>query len=277
MARRAPVALVFRRGPSRWVQLIRWNTQTDEFERGQWFHGRIYERRCDLSPDGSLFIYFAQKKTGRMLRDKEYTYAWTAISKPPYFTALALWPKGDCWHGGGLFEDAKRVFLNHKPEVAKPHPNHKPHLLRIRPNPEAQGEDDPIYSKRLERDGWRLRQEWRMEYRNWRGTKQLFELSPEIREKKNLSSGLAIRLTRTFRHFDYSEVFSVVGNGPNREFPLSECAWADWDQEGRLVFARHGKLFAGRMRKAVLEQQLLCELNQEKPAEVKPPDWATRW
>ena len=28
---------------------------------------------------------------------------WTAISRPPWFTALAVWPKGDSWGGGGLF------------------------------------------------------------------------------------------------------------------------------------------------------------------------------
>src|SRR5262249_17885427 len=44
---------------------------------------------------------FAQKITGRSKKDTEYTYAWTAISRPPFLTALALWPKGDCWHGAG--------------------------------------------------------------------------------------------------------------------------------------------------------------------------------
>lgn len=101
-ARRSPTAVIFRRGPSKWVQLIKWNTATDLFESGQWFNGRIYERRSDLSPDGSLLIYFAQKISARSMQDAEYTYAWTAISRPPFLTALALWPKGDCWHGGGL-------------------------------------------------------------------------------------------------------------------------------------------------------------------------------
>src|SRR5688500_14144217 len=112
LARRQPVAVLFRRGPSRWVQLVRWDTSRDVFERGQWFHGRIYERRSDLSPDGSLLVYFAQKITARSLQDREYTYAWTAVSRPPYFTALALWPKGDCWHGGGTFGEDRDILLN---------------------------------------------------------------------------------------------------------------------------------------------------------------------
>jgi hypothetical protein len=79
-AHSAPVAVVLRRGPTKWVQLVKWRTDGDEFEAGQWFKGRIYDRRSDLSPDGSLLIYFASKITGRTLADSEYTYAWTAIS-----------------------------------------------------------------------------------------------------------------------------------------------------------------------------------------------------
>jgi len=63
--------------------MIRWNTADDTFESGQWFRGRIYDRRSDLSPDGSLLLYFARKINGRTLADKGYTYAWTAVSKPP--------------------------------------------------------------------------------------------------------------------------------------------------------------------------------------------------
>ena len=74
-----------------------------------------------------MLVYFAQKIEGRTLQDTEYTYAWTAVSRPPYITALALWPKGDCWHGGGLFQDNKTLILNHKPDVAKAHPNHIPY------------------------------------------------------------------------------------------------------------------------------------------------------
>lgn len=53
LARSSPTGVIFRRGPTKWVQLIKWNTDDDSFEAGQWFHGRIYEHRCDMSPDGS--------------------------------------------------------------------------------------------------------------------------------------------------------------------------------------------------------------------------------
>ena len=54
VARAAPRAVVFRRGPSEWYQVIAWDTARDVFSDGAWFKGRIYENRCDLSPDGRL-------------------------------------------------------------------------------------------------------------------------------------------------------------------------------------------------------------------------------
>ena len=59
LAREAPKAVIFRRGPSGQVCTIGWDLETDTFTMGQWLKGRIYEYRSDLSPDGKLMIYFA--------------------------------------------------------------------------------------------------------------------------------------------------------------------------------------------------------------------------
>jgi hypothetical protein len=63
-AERAHEAVIFRRGPSRWHHVIRWNTKDDTFFRGAWFKGRIYPEKCDLSPDGDLLLYFAHQEAG---------------------------------------------------------------------------------------------------------------------------------------------------------------------------------------------------------------------
>ena len=57
----APVAAILRRGTTKWVRLVSWNTAEDSIKEGSWFHGRIYENRCSVSPDGTLFAYFATK------------------------------------------------------------------------------------------------------------------------------------------------------------------------------------------------------------------------
>ncbi len=95
----APVAVVLRRGPSRWVEVVKWHTDSDLFEPGQWLHGRIIGARCGLSADGRYFVYFATRYGSRSGPD-----TWTAVSRPPWLTALKLWPSGDMWHGGGRFD-----------------------------------------------------------------------------------------------------------------------------------------------------------------------------
>jgi hypothetical protein len=276
-ARKSPMAVIFRRGPSKWVQLIKWDTMSDTFEPGQWFNGRIYERRSDLSPDGSLLIYFAQKISARSMKDEEYTYAWTAISKPPYLTALALWPKGDCWHGGGSFKSGKVVLLNHKPEVSVPHKKHKPHrFLLVTPNPQAHGEDDPIYSQRLERDGWHLKEAWQVENRGY--PKMFHTIQPEVREKASLSHTHVIQLTRSIECLDYEEDFALRSAKQSHAANIARASWADWDQQGRLVFARDGKIFAASIKAdSDIVEKLLVDLNTSKPKPLPPPEWATKW
>jgi hypothetical protein len=245
LARKAPVGVIFRRGSSKWVHIVQWNTDSDTFEYGQWFHGQMYPRRSDLSPNGKLLVYFCAKWSKRrieeaeLMLDKEragdlthdlrlllkrkpkvrteYTYAWTAVSKPPYLTALGLWPKGDCWHGGGLFKSNRVLWLNHKPLVAIPHKDHLPVALRVENNPSACGEDDPIYSLRLERDGWKKVQDLKYE---WTGIAHGFKThQPEIRVKASRrSAGIKLLMNRSISLFKSREGFSVVKGKSRRNF-----------------------------------------------------------
>ena len=109
-ASESPQALILRRGPSDWVHLLQWHTDNDVVNRGAWFHGRIDAERCSLSPDGNLFVYFAvcHRKSSR----RPLSFAWTAISKPPWLTALIRWPQSDTWGGGGAFNTNHSLFLN---------------------------------------------------------------------------------------------------------------------------------------------------------------------
>jgi len=46
VARDARTAVVFRRGPSKQVRMLRWDLATDAVTPGQWLSGRIYAERC---------------------------------------------------------------------------------------------------------------------------------------------------------------------------------------------------------------------------------------
>lgn len=77
-------------------------------EHGAWFKGRIYEDKCDLSPDGKLFVYFALKGS---YNEHGLPNTWTALSRPPWLKALALWPHGDTYFGGGRFTANRELAL----------------------------------------------------------------------------------------------------------------------------------------------------------------------
>src|SRR5690606_35760964 len=232
--------------------------------------------RCDLSPNGNLLIYFVSKFNKRTLANSEYTYAWTAISKPPWLTALALWPKGDCWHGGGLFRSDKLVMLNHRPTIAKPHPKHLPaKWLTVIPNPEAAGENDPLYSMRLTRDGWQVVQKWHYKFR---GTKGYVTDQPEIKVKSRLNSDSPytdLMMQRQINGFKYSESFGVKKPASKEPIWLENADCARWDQQGRLVFTSEGKLWAGHISaEGILAKSEIADFNDQKPEPLNSPAWA---
>jgi hypothetical protein len=156
-ARQANTAVIIRRGPSKSVCTMLWDRRNDTFKLGQWLKGRIYERRCDLSPDGKHFIYFAMNgKWGGPVKG-----SWTAISRAPYLKALALWPWGDCWNGGGLFLTDSRFWLNnHWYDEATDTIGRLGTKLVQEPgypfDENYGGECPGVYYLRLQRDGWKL-------------------------------------------------------------------------------------------------------------------------
>jgi len=110
IARNAAVAVIFRRGPSRLVRMLKWNLRNDRIEPGQWIEAGVHVTRCDVSPNGELVACFVASYRRR-------PGTWTAISRPPFFTALAVWPKGDSWGGGGLFMSDRHFLLEHDERV----------------------------------------------------------------------------------------------------------------------------------------------------------------
>ena len=127
MAKRAPIAVIIRKGPAAWTHLISWETKSDTFTEGAWFRGRIYAEKCDLSPDGKLFVYSAFQ--GKRLRTS-FTDSWTAVSRAPWLHALTLWPMGTTYGGGGRFTGDRKLMLR---GATKTHPNFPLRGLAVEP------------------------------------------------------------------------------------------------------------------------------------------------
>jgi hypothetical protein len=277
-ASKANKAVVIRRGPTKWYRLSLWHTDSDRFEHGQWFKGRIYEQRSDLSPDGSLFLYFAAKHglSGKSMA-VGYRSTWTAISKPPYLTALALWAIGDTWMGGGLFLNQRTVWLNKLPCFpAAPHPNHRPpKRLRIIPNTKLLSGNMPMFIQRLHRDGWVTQPEGVYEQTDW----QTAWMSNEPFTWHKTSRDGRFHLIMNWVLVYYDEVFSfdLVNASTQEKTALHDWKWADWDQRGRLIGVRNGQIWTMNPDRLYEDETLLADFNDQKPEPMVAPGWARRW
>lgn len=119
-----------------------------------------------------------------------YSDSWTAVSRPPWLHALALWPMHTTYGGGGRFTGNRRLVLR---GVSAAHPEHPPHGLEI-----GQG-DAPLHAATNEVEG---------------------------------------------------------------------ADWSGRDREGRLIFAREGRIYRGDVE--------LADLSALKPDPQPAPEWATR-
>lgn len=277
LARETSKAVIVRRGPSKWARIILWHTDTDTFENGQWLRGRIFAERCALSPDGSLLLYFAMqwhKARGG------YRGTWTALSKPPYLTALALWPLGDSWSGGGIFLDNRSVYLHQYP--TEPHPDHvPPKQLRVITSEDQLTKRDQRTLERIKEKDWRLVHE--------PANKE--ELLVDGRRVKDppvwhYPHPTNERYTLVQRKYGYRPDYypnpSLIGYAlmdwvNNTEIKLEGVNWAEWDQQGRLAYVRDGQVFAQEPQQVGTFARPLADFNDMKFEEIPPPGWATRW
>lgn len=300
IARNAAKAVVLRRGPSRQVLMLRWDMEADTFEEGQWFKGRIYERRCDLSPCGEYFVYFAGKHRGEF-------GTYTVVSRPPYFSAHILWPKGDCWGGGGLFDvKAKTLHLNHQTEwnaktktwaKAFPKANGGPAFGKL-PLPckniaplgehSGCGEDLPIEHARMTRDGWTFEnKDFKADIpRGWKpvpapdedGIAFRWQIEGALIWRKAAADGRKLTLIQDQagqvdgrRHIITCHLTTPKGELVD----YKRVDWADFDKNGDLLYARNGCLFRAKPGQ---EDAPLCliDLNDRTFRTVLPPEGMDR-
>lgn len=237
----------------------------DRFKLGQWLKGRIYERRCDLSPDGKYLIYFAMN--GRWHSPSKGS--WTAISIAPYLKAIVFLPKGDCWNGGGLWTDKNTYWLNdgHAPHLAESKGADGQGRVRCTSSIEKEfygGECPGIYYDRLVRSGWTYAGQIgadEIKNRKWWNThtRELFT--------KAAAEGWILE------KIAHSQVGSQPGkgcywdehrlthrtSGKALEFP--DWEWAEVDGRS-IVWAAEGKIFRGWLGKdGIRDSKKLIDLN----------------
>ncbi len=263
-ATEAPVVAVFRRGPTDWSHVGRWDLTNRCYEPGAWLQGRIFPRRSDLSPDGRWLCTFAHKPNAGW----EHGEAYVAISKLPWLTALHAFGTCGTWTRGYHFT-ADRDLDDTKDVKELP----LPYGLRSIPvvqfaNERRRGwEEAPDSPPREPGDAWDQRRNARMEKRRPTG-KQLLRVE---------SLGWAGGEPGVDQAVDGLRVLYSLESEASLEL-LDNVQWADWDRDGKLLAAtRDGKLQVCNVDAGSPEILFEEDLSILEPAPDPAPAWAQRW
>src|SRR5262249_27572143 len=150
-------------------------------------------------------------------------------------SALAMWPKGDAWGGGGLFEGETRLLLNHPPgQNALGEGFHIPNGFSVLPLGETsgRGEDRPLQQARDDRDGWRLVRSATWHKQRRRSRMRWVAQGGEIHKKDGGDNGGGIALYRTLEGVDevngpfYVLRHTLVREATGESAELGRTDWA---------------------------------------------------
>ncbi len=235
-ARDAPLVVVLRRKPSKMFHVLGWNTRTDVLEPGSWFNGRLYEKRCDVSPDGAWLVYFGAGP-GSMK-------TWTGLAHPPWLRAVAWFEGTGTWLGGGFWRDARTLCVTAYPGWATPEPHPSAPKLPFtveRHDWRRDAGDLEVLTHRFDRD-WVFDAaasapvhavgrggNWSTRGVTWTWTRKPTARHPTLRVR----GPLATAESATGFAFSLDENPAL----------LADADWADYDALGQLVFARAGVLY----------------------------------
>ncbi|MEN8377079.1 MAG: hypothetical protein ABFS34_16770 [Gemmatimonadota bacterium] len=259
----APIVAVFRRGPSAWSHVGRWDIAEGQYEPGGWLKGRIFPRRSDLSPDGRYLCYFAHKPTATW----EHGDAYVALSRLPWLSALHAFAEIGTWTRGYAF--------NVDGSVSHPDDEGLPMRWGLEPLPTVQFALE-------RRRGWeeaadsppRRPDDFWDQHRNARIRK------PEPGGERVLcveSHGWAGGEFGKGQAVDGLRVsYSMEREGDVRL--LADIQWADWSLDGRLLVAtRDGRIQirgpASGREEVAFDEDLTALTPNPQPA----PAWACRW
>jgi hypothetical protein len=267
-AARVPVVLVFARGPASWWALRRWDLASGELGAATWFHGTLYPRRCDLSPDGRYLYYFALKAVRGEWLGQRGVATYSVVSRAPWLTALAAWGEAGTWTRGYHFvERAAGAAPSLRAEVGD--------LAQLR------GYDlalTPVVQYAAERRrGWIEHEASppRAPGDVWDERRHAVLVKDRPRGKGRL----------VLHDRGWATSGGVEGRSPRYELergglrePLDDAAWADWDAAGRLLVAtRAGRLEIRRVHRDGVEVEQAHDLDGIRPDPRPAPPEAAQW
>ena len=258
----APIVAVFRRGPSDWCHVGRWDLAKG-YQAGAWLKGRIFPRRSDLSPDGRWLSYFAYQPSARWVHGESYV----AVSKLPWLSALHAFGTCGTWTRGYYFssdhtDDTAEVIKLTIPYTLRPIP-----VVQFANERRRGWEETPDCPSRHHKDFWDERRNARLRKPN---PKDDGWLCVESRGFAGGEFGLE-QAVDGLRVAYWLEINDDL-------LPLDDVQWADWSSDGRLLTAtRSGRLEIGTLKASGLRTQCVADLSEMQPTPTLAPETATRW
>jgi len=257
-ALRAPVVAVLRRGPSDRFQLGAWELEGPSYRSGSWLHGTVYPQRCDLSPDGRWFCYFALKASAEW----ELGSTYVAISRLPWLSALAAWGTDGTWTRGLHFVEDPSVWRPAVPDEGAVAP------LRQRFGMEITRADSFAVERRR---GWSETQDTPP-----RDPNDLWDERRDVAMEKAgpaahvLRAGGSFAAFRSSRNHRSDPVYELDGA------ELVGVQWADWAPSGHLLVATvEGRLQVRDPETRAVEWE--HDLSAMEPDPTPPPAEASTW
>jgi hypothetical protein len=258
-----PVVAVFRRGPSNWSHIGRWDLAAGQYEPGAWLGGRIFPRRSDLSPDGQYLCYFAHKPSATW----EHGEAYVALSKLPWLTALHAFATCGTWTRGYYFTEDRGRDDQQKDRLPIPYGLRSISVVQFaneRRRGWIEAEDSPV---RDPADTWDERRNARMRKPQPHGTRVLCVESVGVGGREfgvdQSVDGLNVR-------------YSLESNG-DLEL-LDDVQWADWSKDGELLVAtRSGRLQIQNLESDDSKPLFEMDLSNLEPHPRPAPAWARSW
>lgn len=263
MAAEAPIVADFRRGPTNWSHVGRWDLAGLRYDPGGWLRGRIFPRRCDVSPDGQFLAYFVHTPSATW----ELGETYIAISKLPWLRALYVFATCDTWTRGYCFSPDANAHAGEVGDLPIPYRLQPVPVVQFATERRCGWEETPDCPVRDSHDVWDQRRNVRMQKRQPGGHRVLCVESighagAEFGMEQAID-GLRVQ-------------YSLEADG--QLIILDDLQWADWDRDGRLLVAtRDGKLqvrlFGSGIEHTVFEE----DLARLDPNPIPAPDWAQHW
>jgi len=259
----APIVAVFRRGPTNWSHVGRWDLGARRYEPGAWLGGRIFPRRSDLSPDGRFLCYFAHKPSATW----KHGEAYVALAKLPWLTALHAFRTCGTWTRGYYFTEAEDCENPEDTKLPIPYGLRSISVVQFANERRRGWEEATDSPQRDPKDAWDERRNARIQKRQPGGDRLLCV------ESLGWAGG----------EFGIDQAVDGLRVGywleVNGEIqPLNHLQWADWDREGHLLVAtRSGKLQVWDLDVDGSEVLFEEDLSLAEPNPTPAPAWAERW